>query len=180
MNLAINPLIALGVLASTAATDAAYVFFNAAVSSRRRVWASAPATPDCSSSDQSDVLLRPDPSALSAPISGCAANASSQSCGPNVHQIASALAVIASALENGLASAIRPAHRDDPQQRRNARAAASPSSAFKSASLMLFYRADGKDRRTNFSCGLCMLGGFFFIVGDRTGGGARCRRQGRC
>jgi hypothetical protein len=28
-----------GVLASTAATDAAYVFFNAAVSSRRRVWA---------------------------------------------------------------------------------------------------------------------------------------------
>ena len=39
MNFAINPLIALGVLASTAATDAAYVFFNAAVSSRRRVWA---------------------------------------------------------------------------------------------------------------------------------------------
>src|SRR3981189_2681352 len=39
MNLAINPLIALGVLASTAATDAAYVFFNAAVNSRRRVWA---------------------------------------------------------------------------------------------------------------------------------------------
>jgi hypothetical protein len=39
MNLAINPLIALGVLASTAATDAAYVFFNAAVSSRRRLWA---------------------------------------------------------------------------------------------------------------------------------------------
>jgi hypothetical protein len=39
MNLAINPLIAIGVLASTAATDAAYVFFNAAVSSRRRVWA---------------------------------------------------------------------------------------------------------------------------------------------
>ena len=36
MNLAINPLIALGVLASTAVTDAAYVFFNAAVSSRRR------------------------------------------------------------------------------------------------------------------------------------------------
>src|SRR5205085_8256116 len=33
----INPLIALGVLASTAATDAAYVFFNAAVSGRRRV-----------------------------------------------------------------------------------------------------------------------------------------------
>jgi hypothetical protein len=39
MNLAINPLIALGVLASTAATDAAYVFFNAAVGSRRRIWA---------------------------------------------------------------------------------------------------------------------------------------------
>ena len=39
MNLAFNPLIALGVMASTAATDAAYVFFNAAVSSRRRYWA---------------------------------------------------------------------------------------------------------------------------------------------
>ena len=39
MDLAINPLIALGVLASTAATDAAYVFFNAAVTGRRRVWA---------------------------------------------------------------------------------------------------------------------------------------------
>jgi hypothetical protein len=39
MNLAINPLIAIGVVASTAATDAAYVFFNAAVTSRRRVWA---------------------------------------------------------------------------------------------------------------------------------------------
>ena len=39
MNLAINPLIAIGVLASTAATDAAYVFFNAAVTSRRRIWA---------------------------------------------------------------------------------------------------------------------------------------------
>ena len=36
---AINPLIALGVVASTAATDAAYVFFTAAVTSRRRVWA---------------------------------------------------------------------------------------------------------------------------------------------
>jgi hypothetical protein len=34
---AINPLIALGVVASTAATDAAYVFFTAAVTSRRRV-----------------------------------------------------------------------------------------------------------------------------------------------
>ena len=39
MNLAINPLIAIGVAASTAATDAVYVFFNAAVTSRRRVWA---------------------------------------------------------------------------------------------------------------------------------------------
>jgi len=39
MILSINPLIALGVLASTAATDAAYVFFNAAVASRRRIWA---------------------------------------------------------------------------------------------------------------------------------------------
>src|ERR1700751_3605449 len=35
----VHPLIALGVLASTAAPDAAYVFFNAAVSARRRVWA---------------------------------------------------------------------------------------------------------------------------------------------
>ena len=35
----VNPVIALGVLASTAATDAAYVFFNAAVSGRRRVMA---------------------------------------------------------------------------------------------------------------------------------------------
>ena len=39
MIFAINPLIALGVVASTAATDAAYVFFTAAVTSRRRVWA---------------------------------------------------------------------------------------------------------------------------------------------
>src|SRR3981081_4934285 len=39
MKVAITPLVAIGVLASTAATDAAYVFFNAAVSSRRRVWA---------------------------------------------------------------------------------------------------------------------------------------------
>jgi hypothetical protein len=39
MIFAINPLIALGVIASTAATDAAYVFFTAAVTSRRRVWA---------------------------------------------------------------------------------------------------------------------------------------------
>lgn len=33
----IDPLLALGVAASTAVTDAAYVFFNAAVSSRQRV-----------------------------------------------------------------------------------------------------------------------------------------------
>jgi hypothetical protein len=33
----IDPLLALGVVVSTAATDAAYVMFNAAVSSRRRV-----------------------------------------------------------------------------------------------------------------------------------------------
>ncbi|RZU43315.1 hypothetical protein [Edaphobacter modestus] len=33
----LNPLLALGVLVSTAATDAVYVLFNAAVSSRRRV-----------------------------------------------------------------------------------------------------------------------------------------------
>src|ERR1700682_2497928 len=33
----VNPLIAVGVLASTAAPDAAYVFFNAAVTSRRRL-----------------------------------------------------------------------------------------------------------------------------------------------
>ncbi len=39
MILPVNPLIATGVLASTAATDAAYVFFNAAVTGRRRVWA---------------------------------------------------------------------------------------------------------------------------------------------
>ena len=39
MILGVNPLIALGVLASTAATDAAYVFFNAAVTGRRRFWA---------------------------------------------------------------------------------------------------------------------------------------------
>jgi hypothetical protein len=35
--LQIHPLLALGVAASTAATDAVYVMFNAAVSSRRRV-----------------------------------------------------------------------------------------------------------------------------------------------
>ena len=33
----LNPLLALGVLVSTAATDAVYVLFNAAVSSRRRI-----------------------------------------------------------------------------------------------------------------------------------------------
>lgn len=37
MNFAINPLIAIAVLTSTAVTDAAYVFFNAAVGARRRV-----------------------------------------------------------------------------------------------------------------------------------------------
>ena len=37
MILGVNPLVALGVLGSTAATDAAYVFFNAAVSGRRRI-----------------------------------------------------------------------------------------------------------------------------------------------
>jgi uncharacterized membrane protein YhaH (DUF805 family) len=37
MNLAINPLIALGVFGATAVTDAAYVFFNAAVGARQRV-----------------------------------------------------------------------------------------------------------------------------------------------
>jgi uncharacterized membrane protein YhaH (DUF805 family) len=36
MTFAVNPLIAAGVLASTAVTDAAYVFFNAAVQRRRR------------------------------------------------------------------------------------------------------------------------------------------------
>jgi uncharacterized membrane protein YhaH (DUF805 family) len=39
MPFAIDPLIALGVAACTAVTDAAYVFFNAAVTARRRVWA---------------------------------------------------------------------------------------------------------------------------------------------
>jgi len=34
---AVNPLIAAGVLASTAVTDAAYVFFNAAVVGRHRI-----------------------------------------------------------------------------------------------------------------------------------------------
>jgi uncharacterized membrane protein YhaH (DUF805 family) len=39
MHFAIDPLIALGVAAATAVTDAAYVFFNAAVAARRRIWA---------------------------------------------------------------------------------------------------------------------------------------------
>ncbi len=39
MNLAINPLIAAGVVASTAMTDAAFVFFTAAVTARRRLHA---------------------------------------------------------------------------------------------------------------------------------------------
>src|SRR5439155_4345329 len=39
MILGVNPLIAAAVLASTAATDTAYVFFNAAVTGRRRFWA---------------------------------------------------------------------------------------------------------------------------------------------
>jgi hypothetical protein len=37
----VDPLIALGVIGSTAATDAVYVFFNAAVSARRRVAAAS-------------------------------------------------------------------------------------------------------------------------------------------
>ena len=36
-NLAVNPLVALGVFGATAVTDAAYVFFNAAVGARHRV-----------------------------------------------------------------------------------------------------------------------------------------------
>ena len=39
MTFDINPMIAGGVIASTMITDAAYVFFNAAVSARRRVMA---------------------------------------------------------------------------------------------------------------------------------------------
>ncbi|TLG79095.1 hypothetical protein [Methylocystis sp. B8] len=38
---AIDPLIAVGVAASTAITDAVYVFFNAAVSERRRIAAAS-------------------------------------------------------------------------------------------------------------------------------------------
>ena len=37
MNFAVTPLIALGVFGATAVTDAAYVFFNAAVGARHRV-----------------------------------------------------------------------------------------------------------------------------------------------
>jgi uncharacterized membrane protein YhaH (DUF805 family) len=37
MNFAVDPLIALGVATATAVTDAAYVFFNAAVTARRRI-----------------------------------------------------------------------------------------------------------------------------------------------
>jgi uncharacterized membrane protein YhaH (DUF805 family) len=39
--MSLNPLIAIGVVASTAATDAVYVLFNAAVSERRRVRAAS-------------------------------------------------------------------------------------------------------------------------------------------
>jgi uncharacterized membrane protein YhaH (DUF805 family) len=37
LNLAVNPMIALAVFAATAITDAAYVFFNAAVVARHRI-----------------------------------------------------------------------------------------------------------------------------------------------
>ena len=37
MSLAVNPLIAVGVFFATAVTDAAYVFFNAAVGARHRI-----------------------------------------------------------------------------------------------------------------------------------------------
>lgn len=39
MDIAIDPLVAVGVLACTAVTDAAYVLFTAAVLARRRIWA---------------------------------------------------------------------------------------------------------------------------------------------
>lgn len=39
MQLAIHPLIAVGVVGSTAITDAVYVLFTAAVSARRSIWA---------------------------------------------------------------------------------------------------------------------------------------------
>ena len=38
---AIDPVVAVGVVASTAVTDAVYVFFNAAVSARRRIAAAS-------------------------------------------------------------------------------------------------------------------------------------------
>ena len=41
MTLGVNPLIAVGVLVSTAATDAVYVLFNAAVSERHRLRAAS-------------------------------------------------------------------------------------------------------------------------------------------
>ncbi len=39
LDIAIDPLVAAGVLACTAVTDAAYVLFTAAVAARRRIWA---------------------------------------------------------------------------------------------------------------------------------------------
>jgi uncharacterized membrane protein YhaH (DUF805 family) len=39
MHIAIDPIIAAGVFACTAVTDAVYVLFNAAVTARKRVWA---------------------------------------------------------------------------------------------------------------------------------------------
>jgi uncharacterized membrane protein YhaH (DUF805 family) len=39
MHFAVDPLIAVGVAVATAVTDAAYVFFSAAVQARRRIWA---------------------------------------------------------------------------------------------------------------------------------------------
>ncbi len=39
MDIAIDPLVAAGVLTCTAVTDAAYVLFTAAVAARRRIWA---------------------------------------------------------------------------------------------------------------------------------------------
>lgn len=39
MNLAIDPFVAVAVVGCTAVTDAVYVFFNAAVVARRRIWA---------------------------------------------------------------------------------------------------------------------------------------------
>ena len=39
MHFAVDSLVALGVAVATAVTDAAYVFFNAAVTARKRLWA---------------------------------------------------------------------------------------------------------------------------------------------